>query len=179
MNVNDTFIYVYDTTDHGWREGLLQTETEYEIRVRVKTLAEASKVIQMLDKAGYKNVEMGSPRLLFPMEDRRPAEVMRGHFNEAILRALRELEATDKEHAVDVEKIILQMERNPEFRDLLRAHARVRCASKGVLGRTVTMIASAILADKYGLVSYDATQIPRRFWLTKKGSEQQKTSKET
>lgn len=158
----------------------MQTENEYEIRVRVRTLAEVSEVLQMLDKAGYKNVEMGPPRPLLPTEEmRRAAEVVKGHFNEAILRALRELKATDKEHAADVERIILQMKRNPEFRDLLRAHARLRCASKGVLYRTVTMIASAILADKYGLVSYDATQLPKKFWLTKKGLEQTKMGKET
>jgi hypothetical protein len=160
----------------------LEIENGYEIRVRVKTLTEASKIIQMLDNAEYKNVEMGRPRPMFLREDvRRATEVMKGQFNKAILMALRELNAVDREYAVDVEKIVLQMDKNPEFRGLLRAHARVRCASKGVLSRTVTMIASAILADRYGLVSYDMSHVPRRFWLTKKGLEQveqQKRGKE-
>jgi hypothetical protein len=119
---------------------------------------------------------MGRPSL-FPREQVGAAEVMKGHFNEAILTALRELNAVDREHAVDVEKIVLQMNKNPKFRDLLRAHARLRCASKGILSRTVTMIASAILAAKYGLVSYDVSHVPRRFWLTKKGLEQVKRQK--
>lgn len=156
----------------------METENEYEIRVRVKTLTDVSKIIQMLDKAGYKNVEMGHPRPLLSIEEvRKGIEVMKGHFNEAILMALSELNAVDREHAVDVEKIVQQMDKNPEFRDLLRAHARVRCASKGVLSRTVTMIASAILADRYGLVSYDVSHVPRIFWLTKKGLEQVKQQK--
>jgi hypothetical protein len=153
----------------------LQIEDIYEIRVKVKTLAEVSEVIRMLGKAGYKDVEMGPPRPLFLMKDKRgAAEVTKGRFNELILRALHDLGATDKEHAVDVEKIIQQMKQNPEFRDLLKAHAHLRCASKGILTRTVTMITSAILADKHGLVHYDATQTPKKFWLTRKGSNKQR-----
>jgi hypothetical protein len=144
-------------------------ENVYEIRVKVGSLTDVSKIIQILDEAGYKDVEMG------PIAG--ASEVMKGHFNEAILRALHELDATDKKHAVDIEKIILQMRQIPKFRELLRVHGRMRCASKGVLDRTVTMIASAILADKYGWVSYDATQAPRKFWLTKKGLEHVKRAK--
>jgi len=149
---------------------LIQAENQYEVRVKVKTLSDASKIIQMLGEIGYKDVEMGPPRPAFPMEAvAKAAEAMKGRFNEAILRALYELKATDKEHAADVERIIVQLKKNPEFAGLLE------CTSEGILSRTITMIASAILADKSGLVSYDATQIPKKFWLTKKGVEQVET----
>jgi DNA-directed RNA polymerase specialized sigma54-like protein len=144
-------------------------ESGYEIRVRVRTLTDVSKIIQILDERGYRNIEME------PITE--ATEIMKGRFNEAILMALQELDATDKKHAINVEKIILQMRQIPKFRELLSAHGRMRCISKGVLNRTVTMIASAILADKYGWVSYDATQVPRKFWLTKKGLEHIKRAK--
>lgn len=152
----------------------LQEENIYEVRVKVKTLAEVSELLQLLDKVGYKDVEMGAPRPLFLMEGRRKfTEVAKGRFNKLILRALHELGATDREHAIEIRKIIQQMGKNSEFKDLLQAHhARLQCTSKGILARTVAMITSAILADKYGWVQYDATQAPKKFWLTKRGLEQ-------
>ncbi len=146
---------------------MLNLDDKYEIRIKVKTLADVSKILMMLDKAGYRDVEVGPPLPRFPIEViKRTAEVMRGRFNEAILKALYELRAADKESAVDVEKIIEQMGKNRDFAELLK------CTPLGVLKRTVTMIASAILADKYGLVIYDDKQTPKKFWLTKKGLEQ-------
>jgi len=143
----------------------MQVEGHYEVRVKAKNLADASKIIQILDEAGYREVEMGPPRPPLPTEAIvRAAEVVRGRFNEAILKALRELGATDKEHASSVEEVIAQMKKNPEFAGLFE------CTPQGILSRTINMIASAILADKHGLVSYDEKQVPRKFWLTKKGT---------
>jgi len=144
----------------------MQFENLYEVRVKVKTLADASKVIQILDEAGYREVEMGPPRPPLPIEPvARAAAVMRGRFNIAILKALQELGATDKEHALSVEEIIAQMEKTPKFVGLLE------CMPQGILSRTVNMIASVVLADKHGLVSYDEKGIPRKFWLTEKGAQ--------
>lgn len=143
----------------------MQVEGSYEIRVRVKTLADVSKIMQIMDEAGFREVEMGPPRPSLPTEAiAKAAEVVRGRFNHAILKALQELGATDKEHASSVEEIIGQMKKNPEFTGLLE------CTSEGILKRTITMIASAVLADKHGFAGYDATQVPRQFWLTKKGT---------
>ena len=144
----------------------------YEVRVKVKTLADASKIIQILDEAGYREVEMGPPRPPLPIEPMaRAAEVMRGRFNMAILKALQELGATDKEHASSVEEIIAQMGKDPKFAELLE------CMPQGILSRTINMIASGILADKHGLVSYDEREVPRKFWLTGKGAQKVSTLK--
>lgn len=145
----------------------MQAEGLYEIRVRVKTLGDASKIIQILDEAGYREVEMGPPRGPWPTElSTRMAETVRGRLNKMILRALHRLGALDKEHAVDADKIVEEMKKDRESGGL------VQCSPEGILTRTVAMIAPAILAEKHGWVSYDAEQTPRRFWLTKIGIQE-------
>jgi hypothetical protein len=145
----------------------MTAENQYEVRVKVRDLADASKIIKLLGELGYKDVEMGPPRPAFPIGVMaRTAEMMRGRFNRAILRALHELKAVDREHAADAEKIIMQLRKNPELAGLFE------CVPKGIQSRTVTMIASAILGDKHGLVNYDAMQVPRKFWLSEKGKRQ-------
>lgn len=147
----------------------MYAEDVYEVRVRVKTLADASKVIQMLDTAGYKEVEMGPPRGHFPGEMfARMALTARGRLNKMILRALYRLGAVDREHGVEINKVIEEMKKDPESANLARG------PPEGVLSRTVTMVAHAILAEKHGWVSYDQKQTPRRFWLTEKGIEKAK-----
>jgi len=143
----------------------VQAEGVYEVRVKVKTLSEASKIIQILDEAGYRDVEMGPPRaphhtaMLAKM-----AETVRGRVNRMILRAMHRLGALNREHAVDAERIVEEMKNDPESGGL------VKCSHhEGVLTRTVAMIASSILAEKYGWVGYDPDCAPRRFWLTDKG----------
>jgi len=144
----------------------MRAEVPYEVRVKVKTLADVSKIIHILDDAGYRDVEMGPPRPMLPFAAMaRAAGVVRGRFNKVILKALQELGATSKEHASSAEEIIEHLRKNPEFAGLLE------CAPPGILIRTVNMIASATLADRHEMVSYDEEQVPRRFWLTRKGLE--------
>ena len=148
----------------------MRVEDTYEIRIKVKTLTEASKVIQILDAAGYKGVEMGPPREHFhPEMFARMVMATRGHFNRMILRALYRLGAVDEDHGVDIDKVIEEMRRDPESSNL------ARCSSEGILSRTVRMVTHAILVEKHGWVSYDRKQIPRKFWLTEKGIEKSKS----
>jgi len=144
---------------------MVQVEGIYEIRVRVKTLADASKIIQWLDTAGYKELEMGPPRPPLPPRPPFPEE-MGGRLNKIILGALYRLGAVDKEHGVEVDKVVEEMKKDPEFGD------HVRWSPEGIIARTVAMVAPAILAEKHGWVSYDPAQTPRRFWLTQKGIEE-------
>lgn len=151
----------------------MQAETQYEVRVRVRTLSDASKIIQILDTAGYKDVEMGPPRGPFPAEMfAKLAEATRGRLNKMILRALHRLGAVDKEHGVEVDKVVDEMKKDSQTGDL------ARCSPEGILARTVAMIAPAVLAEKHGWVSYDPRQTPRRFWLTEKGIEEAKSNSE-
>ncbi|MFQ6135016.1 MAG: hypothetical protein ACE5KU_04290 [Nitrososphaerales archaeon] len=141
----------------------------YEVRVRVKTLSEASKVIQTLDELGYRDVEMSLPRGPWPTGMfAKIAETVRGRLNKMILRALYRLGASDKEHGVEVDKIVEEMRNDPESGGL------VQCSPEGILTRTVAMIAPAILAEKHRWVSYGPEQTPRRFWLTEKGIKEAK-----
>lgn len=159
VNVKSTLIDLSDVEDGG-----MITEGPYEIRVRVKTLADTMKIIQLLDSAGYRDVEMGPPMRPFPPRMfARMAETVRGRVNKVVLRAIQCLGAVDKDHGVTVDKIVKEMKRDPEFGDM------VRCSPEGVLERTVAMIAPAVLAERHGWVSYDPGQFPRRFWLTPEG----------
>jgi len=147
----------------------MRVEDAYEVRVKVKTLTDASKVIQILDTAGYKEVEMGPPRGHFPAEMfARMVMTTRGRLNKMILRALYRLGAANEEHGVEIDKVVEEMKRDPESANL------ARCSSEGVLSRTVTMVTHAILVEKHGWVSYDRKQTPRKFWLTEKGIEKSK-----
>lgn len=174
VNVKYEFIIFKKNNSVDNKDDMMHTEDEYEVRVRVKTLADASKIIQALDTAGYKDVEMGTPRAHFPTEMfGRMAEAARGrrHYlwiNRLILRALYRLGAVDREHGVEIDKVVKEMKKNPESVNLAQH------SSNGILSRTVTMVAHAILAEKHGWVSYDPGQTPRRFWLTEKGIEKAK-----
>ena len=148
----------------------MNIEDVYEVRVRVKSLADASKVIQVLDTAGYEKVEMGPAREHFPAEKfARIAEAMRGRLNKMILGALYRLGAMDREHGVVIDKVVDEMREDSESANLARG------SPEGVLTRTVTMVAHAILAEKHGWVNYDSKQTPRKFWLTEKGIEKAKS----
>ena len=148
----------------------MQTEFNYEIRVKLNTLADASKVIQILDVAGYKEIEMGPPRGHFPGEIlAKMVKATRGHHNRMILRALYRLGAIDRERGVEIDKVIEEMKKDLESVNLSQGHP------EGVLSRTVTMVTSAILAEKHGWVNYDKKQMPRKFWLTNNGIEKSKS----
>lgn len=147
----------------------MQSERLYEVRVRIRTLAEASKVIRVLDDAGYKDVEMGPAQGPFaPAMVAGIAEVLRGHLNKIILGALNRLGAVDREHGVEIDKIVEEMKNDADSGEL------VRRSPEGIVIRTVAMVSTAILAERRGWVSYDPQQTPRRFWLTEKGAEEAK-----
>ncbi len=145
-------------------------ESIYEVKVRAKTLAEALKIIQLLDTSGYKEVEMGPPRPPPTGMITRMAYHFRGRLNKIILRALHRLGAVDREHGVEADKLVGEMKR-----DTISGYY-VRSSSEGIISRTVTMVCSAILAEKHGWVSYDLEQTPRIFWLTEKGIEKARSS---
>ena len=148
----------------------MQSEYHYEIRVKVNTLADASKAIQILDMAGYKEVEMGPPRGHFPGEIlAKMVKATRGRLNKMILSALCRLGAVDSEHAAEIDKVIEEMKNDLESANLAKGHP------EGVLLRTVTMVTPAILAEKHGWVNYDKKQMPRKFWLTENGIEKLKS----
>ena len=145
----------------------MQSEGLYEVRVRVKTLAEVLKIIEALDTAGYKDVEMGPPRRPFPIEvDAKIFDAIRGRLNKIILRALYRLGAVDEEHGVEIDKIVEEIRKDPDSGGLLRY------APEGILARTVAMLSSAILAERHGWVSYVSEQTSKRFWLTDRGIEE-------
>lgn len=150
----------------------MNAEEIYEVRVRVKTLTDASKLFQLLDTAGFKEVDMGPLREPFPAPlFSRMKEDFRGNINKKILKALYRLGAMDMEHAVETEKVVEEMKK-----DLASENLPARF-SEGILSRTVTMITHAILVERHGWVSYDKKQYPRRFWLTDKGVEKIKNDK--
>lgn len=146
----------------------MQSEESYEIRVRVRTLAEASRVIGLMDGAGYRDVEMvsfrgsvfgGSPVVA------NFAEALKGHLNRIIVKAMFRLGAVNRESGVEVHKIVEEMKRDSASGEF------VRLAPEGILTRTVSMVSAAILADRHEWLSYSPQQTPRRFWLTEKGVE--------
>jgi len=144
----------------------VQAEGSYEVRVRAKTLSDVLKIIRALDTAGYKDVEMGRPRRLFPPQaDGKIFEAIRGRLNKIILRALYRLGALDEKHGVEIERVIEEMRKDPDCGELLRY------APEGILVRTVAMLSHAILAERHGWVGYIPGQT-RRFWLTDKGIEE-------
>ncbi|MEE9586264.1 MAG: hypothetical protein V3W09_05110 [Nitrososphaerales archaeon] len=136
-------------------------ENRYEVRVKIKDLAEATKVIQMLGDAGYKDVEMSSSRTFWPRDHITHMEAHRGYFKRMILNAMSDLKALDRKRAVSVDDIVEKMKSSTEL-DLNRC-------SHGVLTRTVSMITPAVLASRYGWVEVDDSKTPRRFWLTEAG----------
>jgi len=153
----------------------MQTEGVYEVRVRVKTLADASKIIQLLDSSGYRDVAMGPPgaplgRPFHPETFAKMGLLVRGRLNKTILRALYRLEAVDREHGVEVSRILEEMKKDSEVGEF------VLCLPEGVLTRTVAMITPAVLAGKHEWVSYDPGQAPLRFWLTEKGIKEAKSA---
>ncbi|MFQ6134723.1 MAG: hypothetical protein ACE5KU_02765 [Nitrososphaerales archaeon] len=137
-------------------------ENGYEVRVKVRDLAGATKIIQMLSDAGYTDVEMGSSRTFWPRDHMNRMEAYRGYFKRMILKAMLDLNALDRKRAVSVDDIVGKIRSGTE----LHLH---RCSREGVLTRTVSMITSAVLAGRYGWVEVDGSKTPRRFWLTEAG----------
>ncbi len=126
----------------------MQTEGMYEVRARVRTLADASKIIQLLDSVGYKEVGIGPPRPHLSTEMfAKAAEAIRGRLNKMVLRALQRLEAFDEKHGLEVEKMVEKMKNDHAHGDL------VRCSPEGIIARTVSMVAPAVLAEKIGWVA--------------------------
>jgi len=61
------------------------------------------------------------------------AETIRGRLNKMILRAMHRLGASDKEHAVEADKIVKEIKKDPESGGL------VQCSPEGILLRTVVI----------------------------------------
>ena len=134
----------------------MQTEDSYEVRVRVRSLAETSKVIQVLDAAGHRDVEKGRGREPFPLAlmTANLAEAFQGRLNRIILRALYRLRSVDKEHGMEIDEIVEEMKKDTDIGEFLRH------ALEGVLTRTVAIVASAILSERHGWLIYDSEQVP-------------------
>lgn len=137
----------------------------YEIRVQVSTLDEASKLLKILGENGYSQVSMGQPASAGTsppgaLLDRAKSSLNR--LNNWILTAIYRSDATEKAKAVTAEKIVGVLQNLPETGGLFDSY------SEGVISRTVSMVASSVLGDKFSWVAYERTQ-PRKFWLTDEG----------
>jgi len=131
----------------------------------LSTLDDAAKLIKKLGEIGYSQVSMGSPSsggapphgvLL----DRAKSSLNK--LNNWIVLAIYKSDAMEKSRAVTAERIVEVLQNLPETGGLFDSH------SEGVVSRTVSMVASSVLGDKFSWVAYEKTQ-PRRFWLTQEG----------
>ncbi|HXW37279.1 MAG TPA: hypothetical protein VEJ36_05200 [Nitrososphaerales archaeon] len=137
----------------------------YEVKVTVSTLDDASKLIRSLSELGYSKVSMSQPSSPLgspPAELLDRARASLNRLNDWILRSLDTLEAADRIHGVTAEKIVATLRKMPETNAMFNARG------EGIVSRTVSMVASSVLGDKFGWVSCDKSH-PRRFWLTPNG----------
>lgn len=82
--------------------------------------------------------------------------------NDWIVMAMYKAGATDKAHATTSDKVVRALQTLPDARELIGSRG------EGIVSRTVSMVASAVVGDKMSLVAYEKTQ-PRKFWLTADG----------
>ncbi len=137
--------------------------------MKAEDLADARKIIQILDDAGFSEIEMGPFRTFWPRDHMSHMEAYRGHFKRMILKTMLDLKAFDRKRSVGVGDIVKKIKSGAE-------HNLSFCSHEGVLTRTVSMIASAVLAGKYGWVEVDGPKASRRFWLTEAGVKAAKES---
>jgi hypothetical protein len=137
----------------------------YEVRVLVPTLDDASALLKILGERGYDKVSMGPPAQAGPAPTGVLLDQAKSSLNKMnnwIMAALYKLGATERGKAATAEKIVGAMQ------DLPEAGALFESRGKGVVSRTVSMVASSVLGSKFSLVAYDKGT-PRKFWLTAEG----------
>ena len=137
----------------------------YEVRVLVSTLDDASKLLKVLEERGYSQVSMGQPSVNAQVPtgallDRAKSSLNK--LNDWIVIALYRAGAVDKAHATTSNKVVSVLQILPDARELIGTRG------EGVVSRTVSMVASAVVGDKMALAAYEKTQ-PRKFWLTSEG----------
>lgn len=142
----------------------------YEIRVAVNSLDQASQLMKILAENGFDEVSMARP---FAQDDqshhRAHSELARsgnalGRFNELILASLYRSGARSKSRSVTIEEIVENMKQIRGGQEIMESKG------EGIISRTISMVASAVLGNKYGWVAYEDTE-PRKYWLTEKGLE--------
>lgn len=139
----------------------------YEVKVLVSTLEEASDLLKALGERGYDKVSMGPPAQSTPAPTGALLDEARTSLNKMnnwITSALYKLGATEKGRGVTAEKVVATMRDFPEAGSLFVSRG------EGVVSRTVSMVASAVLGSKFSLVAHD-NATPRRFWLTPAGAK--------
>jgi hypothetical protein len=146
------------------------SSSSYEVRVIVDSLERASELMQILSESGFDEVSMTRS---LASEDQAPsrghAEWARssgefGQFNELILASLYRSGARNKAKSVSIEDIVENMRQIRGGQEILKTKGT------GIVSRTVSMVASAVLGNKYGWVAYEDSE-PRKYWLTEKGLE--------
>jgi hypothetical protein len=139
---------------------------EYEVKVVVHSLDEAGRLMKVLGDHGFRGVSMSGPSASHSVaaNSYRDSRAALANFNELIIGALRRAGAVDRRSAATVEQMV------EALKTLRSAEGVFRSRPEGVVSRTVSMVASAVLADKYSWVAYDPEE-PRRFWLTERGLE--------
>ena len=141
----------------------------YEVRVVVPSLEEGSKLLALLGERGYRQVSMGSPsQQTQALNSPQKFDIAKANLNKLnnwILISLYKVRATEKANRVTAEKIVAGLQTLPETKNLFIAR------SEGVVSRTVSMVASAVLGDKLSWVAYEKEK-PRRFWLNQEGKKQ-------
>jgi hypothetical protein len=139
----------------------------YEVRVMVSTLDDASKLLRVLEQAGYSQVSMGAPNTGAPVPTHAlldKAKSSLNRLNDWIVIALYKTGAMDREHRVTADKIVSALQAMPETGELFDVRG------EGVVSRTVSMVASAVLGEKLSLIAFERSQ-PRTFWLTREGAK--------
>lgn len=140
----------------------------YEFRVAIPSLEDASKLMKILAENGFNDVSMirldeDQSHSQHHSEWARASSAF-GRFNELILASLYKAGARSETKSVTIEQIIQSLKEIRGGREILEIKG------EGIVSRTVSMVASAVLGNKYGWVAYKDTE-PRRYWLTEKGSE--------
>jgi hypothetical protein len=131
----------------------------------VPTLEEASKLLKALGDGGYEHVSMGSPSPAGAaptgaLLDRAKSSLNR--LNNWIVIALYKLGAAEQARAATAERVVSVLHDMPETAELFDSRG------EGIVSRTISMVASSVLGDKFSWVAYERTR-PRRFWLTRDG----------
>ena len=142
----------------------------YEVRVLVSTLDDATKLLRVLEEAGYSQVSMGQPSMSASTPTRAlldRAKSTLNKLNDWVIMALYKSGAKDREHGVTADKIVSALQGLPETEDLFSMRG------EGVVSRTVSMVASSVLGDKLSWIAYERAQ-PRTFWLTGEGTKKAK-----
>lgn len=140
----------------------------YELKVAIPSLEDASKLMKILAENGFNDVSMirldeDQSHSQHHSEWARASSAF-GRFNELILASLYKAGARSETKSVTIEQIIQSLKEIRGGREILESKG------EGIVSRTVSMVASAVLGNKYGWVSYKDTE-PRRYWLTEKGLE--------